>query len=183
MSVEAVRPEVRGTLATPTAIGAPKIGSSRLLESRVRILIEIAERFRELVDPLSGPSGVRGDGGSGPGMPPTYTATVREFERLAVRLREERRDLWWHLDGWWLSAESRTVFHCPRCGMCHQPAHRHPSRRNAGKVVEVKCKRVIAWSRRPGARESLARKAVETMAGWWVLESEPMLPEEIRIAA
>lgn len=175
MSVLDVRPGGRAMLAAPTALGAPK--------SRVRVLSEIAERYAELTDPLAGPADVRGDGDSVSVMPRTYTATVREFERLAVRLREEQRSLWWHLDGWWLSASTRTVYHCPRCGITHRPEHVHPSRRNSGKPVSVSCKRVLVWSRRSGARESLAREAIEVMASWWVLASEPMLPDEIRIAA
>ena len=172
--------------------------ADRLIASRVRVLTEIAERFSELVDPLNGPSGFHGDGESVGLMPhdrrclirasspPRCTCAYRsvaEFGRLTVRLREEQRPLWWHLDGWWLSAVSRTVYHCPRCGVTHKPSHVHPSRRNSGKPVDVRCKRVVVWTRRPGARESFAKEAVETMAGWWMLGSEPMLPDEIRVAA
>lgn len=114
-------------------------------------------------------------------MPRTYTATVREFERLVVRLRLERRDLWWHLDGWWLSAETRTMFHCPRCGMTHRPEHVHPGR-DSGRPSLFKCKRVVVFRRLPGARESVAREAIVVLASWWGLGHEPMLPQEIRIA-
>jgi hypothetical protein len=194
------RPVVGGMVAAPTALGAPKSG-------RVRVLTEIAERYGELLDPASGPSGVRGDGGSlgltrhesrcllleradvrrrldgwrRPECTCAYRSVV-EFERLVVRLREERRPLWWHLDGWWLSASTRTVHHCPRCGITHQAEHRHPNRRS-GRMSTVKCKRVVAWSRRAGAQESSAREAIAVMADWWGLDSEPMLPDEIRVVA
>lgn len=197
------RPEGGATLAAPTSTGAPK---SRL-DGRVRIFIEIAERYGELADPQSGPSGLRGDGVSlgltrheprcllleradvkrvvekapRPHCTCAYR-TVAEFQRLVSRLRVEQRPLWWHLDGWWLSAESRTVWHCPRCGVCHQPEHKHPNRRS-GRLSTVKCKRVLVWTRGQGARESVAKEAVGVMAGWWALESEPMLPDEIRVAA
>lgn len=212
-----VRPTGRARVSGPTGIPAL---SDRLVESRVRVLEDFAERFAEFVDPQSGPSGVRGDGG-GVGLsrheprclllerPPEVRRdlararlphctcdyrSVTEFGRLVSRLRSEERLLWWHLDGWWLSAEKRTVWHCPRCGICHQPSHDHQSRKNAGKVVQVRCKRVIVWSRRVGAvdpethkprmpRESLAKQALEWIAQEWALDSEPMLPHELRVVA
>lgn len=178
MSALAVDCPVEGaTLPAATGLTALSGGVSR---SRVAVLTEIAERYGELVEPLNGPDRVRGDGGSVVRMPRTYTATVREFERLVVRLRVERRDLWWHLDGWWLSATTRTIWVCPRCGPCHQAEHVHRKRKDPGLLV-VKCKRAVQWSRLPGARESLAKQAVVVLAEWWALDHEPMRPEEIRI--
>lgn len=167
------------TVGGSTALGAPKFGLSR----RVVVLSEIAERYAELVDPLCGPSGVAGDGGSVMLMPATYTATVKRFEELVRRLRDEDRELWRHLDGWWLSASSRTVWHCPRCGLCHQPEHVHRKRNGHG-LLTVKCKRVRVWNRLPGAREGEARRAIVRLAEWWPDSvGEPMIPEELRVAA
>lgn len=195
VAVARVHPLVGGRVVSATGLTAPR---DRLIASRVRVLVEIAERYGELTDPLASGSGVRGTGelaGLSRHEPRCLIQksserrctcayrSVAEFGRLVGRLREEERRLWWHLDGWWLSADSRTVWLCPRCGVCHQPEHRHQSRRNAGKVVAVKCKRVLAWRRGVGARESLAKAAVEWMAREWGLESEPMLPDEFRAVA
>jgi hypothetical protein len=148
---------------------------------RVVVLEQIAERYGELTDPLAD-GALPGDGlmAGVLRMPRTYTATVREFERLVVLLRAEDRVLWGHLDGWWLSAVTRTVFHCPRCGICHQSEHRHENRRS-GRMSTVKCKRVVQWRRRQGAREGEARRAIEWVAAAWSLGSEPMLPDELRV--
>jgi hypothetical protein len=188
----------RGRLMAPTGSGAPASELDRLLERRSKILATIAERYRELLDPLGGPAGVRGDGGSvslmaheprclirvaSPARCSCAYRSVAEFGRLVARLRLEERSLWWHLDGWWLSAETRTINLCPRCGPTHASEHRHPSRKRSGKSVTVKCKRVVVWSRRSGARESSARAALLVMAGWWALESEPELPEDVRKVA
>lgn len=154
--------------------------SVRTTQSRVAILTQIAERYSELVSPLNGPNRLRGDGDSVIRMPRTYTPTVREFERLASRLRSEKRGLWWHLDGWWLSAETKTMFNCPRCGLTHRPEHLHPNRRS-GRATTVKCKRVVVCQRRPGAREQLAKTAIGQLATWWDLPHEPFLPQELRI--
>lgn len=60
--------------------------------------------------------------------------------------------------------------------------------------MPVKCKRVLVWTRRTGGidpetgkprmpRESLAKQALEWVAVEWGLDSEPMLPEELRVVA
>lgn len=176
-SAAPARPEDAARLATATGLTAP---SGAVPRSRVAILTEIAERYSELVEPLNGPQGIRGDGSSPIQMPRTYTTTVREFERLVLSLRAEDRRLWAHLDGWWLSASTRTIWLCPRCGPCHQAEHVHTKRHGHGLLI-VKCKRAVQWSRLPGAHESEAKRAIIVIAGWWNLRSEPMLPDEIRI--
>lgn len=170
--------------------------SGREVAGRVVVLRLIAERYSELVDPQNGPSGIRGDGGAlsllqhergcriRSSRPPRCSCALRsvvEFERLARRLRAEERGLWRHLDGWWLSASTRTMWHCPRCGLTHQREHVHGKRKGSG-LIAIKCKRVIVWSRLPGARESGADRALEWMAVRWGLGHEPQLSEEIRIA-
>lgn len=60
------------------------------VESRVKVLRVIAERYLELVDPMQGPSGISGDGGSSGFMPDTYSPTVREFERLMSVMKYDR---------------------------------------------------------------------------------------------
>lgn len=172
----------------------PKSGG---LSPRAAKLRDIAEWFSDLVDPLNGPSGVRGDGGSLPRLqhepgcrihgsrPPACSCSLRsvlEFERLVDRLRVDDRELWWHLDGWFLSASSRTMWHCPRCGMTHQREHVHAKRRGSG-LIRVRCKRVLVWSRVPGAQRSRAEAGLEVLAGWWGLGHEPMLPRDLRLIA
>lgn len=172
-----------GRASVPRATGLTALSDrerDRVFAARVRILTEIAERYREFTEPLNGSSGIRGTGDLTPRMPATYTATVRQFERVAALLRDSpdlaERELWWHLNGWWLGADTRTAWHCPRCGICHQAEHRHPNRRS-GVLSTVQCKRVVAWRRLPGARESEAKRAIEMMARAWPDEmAEPMLP-------
>lgn len=175
------------TAAAPLPIPSDPQTNLHLLPGQVRphtgrghVLTEIAARYSELIEPLNGPDGVRGDGASPIRMPRTYTPTVKEFERLVVRLRDENRPLWWHLNGWHLSATSRTMHHCPRCGITHQPEHVHAKKNGPG-LMTVKCKRVVVYSRRAGARESLAKQAIQQLADWWGLDHEPMLPVELRI--
>lgn len=172
-----VRPTGRARVSGPTATGAPK---SRL-DGRVRVLVEIAERFQELVDPLSGSAGLRGDGESVGLMPRTYTPSVREFERLVLRLREERHSKWWHLNEFWLQAESRTVWWCSKCKrQTHQEVHDHGT---PDRVLNVSGRRQVVWSRHRNADRAKALVAIEWMAVEWSLGSEPMLPDEIRVAA
>lgn len=177
MPVALERPVGPATIAIATGIPAPSVPAPA---SRVRILTEIASRYDELVTPLNGPDGIRGDGQATPAMPKTYTATLREFERLVVELRATDRELWRHLDGWWLSASTRTIYQCPRCGPTHAREHVHPNRRS-GRPTTIKTKRVVVWVRIAGARESIAKAAIVVVASRWALEIEPMLPDEIRI--
>lgn len=167
-AAEVVRPNPPGKLRLLPGQAAP-------ISGRVHVLTEIAARYSDLVDTLNGPDGVRGDGGSGLRMPRTYTATVREFERLVLQLRDTDRNLWWHLDGWWLSATTRTMYHCPRCGMTHQSEHVHGKKSGHGLMV-VKCKPVVVYTRRSGVREGYAKQAIERIAEAWALGHEPMLP-------
>ena len=166
----------RAAILTAATGRAAPTGPSK---ARIAVLTEIASRYAELVEPLNGPDGIRGDGGSPISMPKTYTPTVREFERLVVALRLEERTLWWHLDGWWLAATTRTMFHCPRCGPTHQSEHVHSKRTGPG-LIKLKCKRIVVARRRQGARETQAERAIEWIAERWSLEHEPMLPDEIR---
>jgi hypothetical protein len=85
------------------------------LSSRARVLWEIAERYHELVDPLNSGEGIRGTGELVPLMPRTYTATVKEFERLFAVMRNQARQqafrgeslgtLRWHILEYHLKAE------------------------------------------------------------------------------
>ena len=167
-ALELVRPPLSDRIG-----GLPGLRTAS--SGRVFVLTEIASRYAELVDPLNGPDGIRGDGGSPVRMPRTYTATVKEFERLTVQLRDTERPLWWHLNGWHLEATSRTMWHCPKCGMTHQPEHIHAKKNGPG-LMSVKCKRVVVYTRKSGARESEAVRAIRKLADWWGLGHEPMLP-------
>ena len=51
------------------------------------VIAYLLEHYFEFVEPLNGPSGVRGTGERLPMMPPTYTASVRQLERELVVMR------------------------------------------------------------------------------------------------
>ena len=57
------------------------------------IIAYLLEHYWELVEPLNGPSGVRGTGERLPQMPPTYTASVRQLERELRLMRAARAPL------------------------------------------------------------------------------------------
>lgn len=160
--------------------------------TRVQVLTVIAERYHELVHPSFTPNGF-GDGTGVNLMPRTYTATVREFERLYTTLRADGKkpvserttrdsEWWWRcLRDFYLRAEPRTVFECPRCRrQTHAPEHVHTD--GFGKDSTYQGRRIIVIHRpvqdsnRVGAG---ALKAVEWMAEHWSLASEPMLPTEL----
>lgn len=70
---------------------------------REQVIVELLERYTELADPMQ--SGNGGEGGWGLSMPGTYTASVRELERLLGQMREERRSQWWHVTERYIRAE------------------------------------------------------------------------------
>lgn len=147
---------------------------------RERVLWEVAERYHEFTDPLNGPSGVPGSGELPSRMPWTYTATVREFERLLGVMRGSAGQDWfrdwrvlalrWHLLEWHLKAErvvrqevvTRTV---GRRVVVLLDAAGEPLRKPA-----------VGVRRHPGAVEGRARDAVAWMAEGWGLACEPELP-------
>lgn len=169
-----------------------------ILETRVTVLREIAVRYHDLVDPMNGPGSIRGTGELVGGMPDTYTATVKEFERLLATMKYNRaapliqvgggkhslRSLRWHVSAWYIDARI---------------SHRHvpiPVKQGQKlKVVRdqqilknkngewVPSKLVTQTKRLKGAREGLADAGLAWIAANWTLQSEPMLPQALLEAA
>lgn len=147
------------------------------MNGREEVLWKIAELYNDLVSPLNGPSGVRGDGESYGGMPSTYTPTLREFERLLRAMREsdeQTRLLRWHLLEWHLKA-TRVIKHEPRI-VRTKTRKRSLLLDEMGNIVTVPVVRVCRNAR---ADENKAREAVAIMARCWSLKSEPMLPKAV----
>jgi len=150
-------------------------------DKRADVIAQILDRWCELTE-RAGSSGVKGDDGTVALMPKTYTPSVREVERLMVRLREERHSVWWHVNERFLKAHTRTLFRCPKCkGETHAAQHRH--RDKHGKHSNYEGARVLrtTWSPRVDARKVDA--GLQWMAGEWSLAHEPMLPSELLVAA
>lgn len=165
----------------PITMPKNRQAGARLLDGRVRILTTIAERYHELIEP-AGREGVRGSGGAIPLPPSTYTPSVREFERLLGLLRNERHSVWWHVRAYYVDAEHRLTWFCPKCrGLSHKPEHTHDDA--AGRPYVVAGKQHVRVSRHRNANEKKAAKGIVWMAGRWALGSEPMLPDELRVAA
>lgn len=161
------------------------------MNKREEVLWKIAELYPELVDPLSGPSGVRGTGESLGFMPAEYTATVREYERLVRLMRDDRglsllrledgtkvsvRSCWWHLEHYW---------HRARRVVKRQQVTR-PGKRGA-RVVLLNADRTpvlqpaLVWLRDPAADVVRAKRAIQFIADSWDggRVGEPMLPAAV----
>lgn len=151
---------------------------------RAEVITELLSRYDELVSPLNGPSGVRGDGDSVISTPATYTASVRELERLLRVMREDRtealqivggpkvsvRSLWWHVHHRYIAATTRTVdVEVVRRG-------------KNGKRARVLERRAVASFDR-AVNPQLVSAGVAWMAAAWSLPSEPMLPSALLVAA
>jgi hypothetical protein len=153
--------------------------------SRVAVLRQIAVLYPDLVCPLNGGSGIPGDGDAVGLMPPTYTPTVREFERLLARMRHisdqvgrfhgyRLKTLAFHLEGWHTTAERvvrlRPVMRENRRGRLVQ------ARDHEG---NVDMRRVPEFRRHPDALLDRAELALLWMAEQWRLGHEPMLPDQV----
>src|SRR4051812_41632757 len=156
---------------------------------REEVITTLLERLPELVDPMQSGNGL-GDTGLRL-MPPTYTASVREIERLLRLMRDDRasplvrlldkngaptgekasvRSLWWHLT--------------ERYVRCRQSTKDVPVRRKAkhGKTLLVIERRVVT-SHNSRVDQAKVRAGVTWLAGRWGLAQEPMLPNELLVAA
>jgi hypothetical protein len=173
---------VRAAAKVPNATG------QTALSNRARVLWEIAEEHDELVCPLNGGEGVRGTGESVPMMPPTYSATVREFERLMGVMRNQARQqafrgcavgtLRWHVLEYLLKPERVVRAETVKVRKGRRLVElRHPD----GSLV---MRPVVGYARRdPGARKDRAADGIEWIAEHWSLSFEPQKwvdPEERR---
>jgi hypothetical protein len=170
---------------TPATIpGLPRTNtpSNGPSPSRVAVLTQIAERYHELVDTLNGPSGIRGDGDALALMPVTYTQTVREFERLMGRMRNQAKQqayaghslgrLRWHILEYHIKAEP-VIRREPVIAIKNgKPVHLKDA---DGKPAYRRSIQPEQYRRHPDAREVKATLGLEWMALNWGLKSEPML--------
>jgi len=149
---------------------------------REQAIVALLERFDDLHDPWqAGNGGDRGLGGLTPhepgchvwsGSPPRCTCAYRsvaELERLLVRMRDERKPLWWQLNEHFLAVTwvAKTVY----------------VRRKAknGKHVTVSERRLERVG--DGSDPRLVDEGVSWLANAWNLTHEPMLPSEFLVSA
>ena len=148
-------------------------------DKRADVIAQILERYAELVE-RGTLSGIAGDSESPAITPKTYTPSVREVERLMVRLRGERHHLWWHVNERFLKAHTRTVFRCPKCkGQTHAPTHRHRDKHGKHSAYEGVRVLAVTWSPKVNAKKVDAGLA--WMAGEWSLAHEPMLDRKSNV--
>lgn len=140
------------------------------LSQRAQVIAAILERLDEFSDPLNGPSSMAGSGDRVPLMPGTYTASVREVERLYKQLRSEDRSLHWHLAEWYVRPTVKVA-------VLPKLTRRH------GKTVQVLnadrtpvTTRSLITRRNPNARQETANRGVTWMAERWALVHEPFFP-------
>lgn len=158
------------------------------MNQREQVLWRIAELYPQLIDPLNGPGVVRGDGEALSLMPPTYTATVREYERLCKLMRDDRseplvrledgtkvsvRCLWWHLEHWHHRAQ-RVIKHDPVTAKAGGKIHQL---RNQDGTPLTRPR--VAHLRDPKADVARAERAIQHIASKWSLPTEPMLPAAV----
>ena len=136
---------------------------------REEILVQLLERYNECTEP-QGRTGVLGDGDAVPHMPPTYTASIRELERLLILMRTERRSQWWHVTQRYIHA-----IHVQR----NMPTKRKG--KNGKTVTVIEPAIVCIWD--PAVRAEKVRRGITWLADNWALDSEPMLPTELLVAA
>ncbi len=139
---------------------------TQLVSRREEVIARLLDRYTELVDPLNGPASVRGDGDSVVGMPRTYTPSVRELERLMVRMRQEARSIWWHTNAYYIACQWVTK---------DRPVKR---KGKSGKTVTV-MERQAVRVHDSGVRLEKVRRGVSWLASEWSLPVEPMLPVEL----
>lgn len=147
---------------------------------REQVIVELLERLTELSDPMQ--SG-NGDGDTGVRlMPSCYTPSVRHLEELMVKLREERHNVWWHVNERYIRAVHTTAFRCPKCkGVSHAAIHRHRDKRGKPASYHGVREARLSWNER--VNNAKVQQGVEWLAARWALQHEPMLPRELQVAA
>lgn len=151
---------------------------SQVLKSRVDVLVTIAERYQELVEPAGG-NGVPGSGEYLPLMPRTYTATVRAFEWLlgGIPGRYPPCPARSSVVAWFMGP-TRIAWGCPECGNPTEANIRH-IHKIEGKPKKVDRAPLVVKSRHGDA--SLAESGILWMAEMWRWAFEPMLPNELLV--
>ena len=136
--------------------------------ARAEVLAQLLERHDELVSPIIGANGEKGDGDSVPLPPGTYTRDVKELERLLRRMRSEERRLWWHLTERYI--RSTTVLRDDRVT------------RKTKKGTMTELVRVVKAVIHPKVDHDLVEAGLEWLAHEWGLGREPMLPTECLVS-
>ena len=135
------------------------------MSPRAAIIEAILSRYAELVE-RGGLNGSASDGGQHPQMPATYTADVKEVERLMAALRDQDRLLWWHVSEKYLRSTATIKTSTER-------------KRVKGKgYITVHLRKVVPHFSSK-VDEKLVEAGLEKMASWWSLGHEPMLPKEV----
>lgn len=141
--------------------------------TRQAIIVELLERYDDLVDPMQVRAGGDRDG-VGSLMPGTYTEAVRELERLLRLMREDRqasllrlsdgtkisvRSCWWHLNARYIA--------------CTHLCREVPVKRKAkhGKSVTVLERRLVVVAASPAAADVDGRPCVKVQRGIEWLEA------------
>jgi hypothetical protein len=158
------QPTGRTPFSAARCFRAPSVRRSTVASvqatTREQVIVALLERYEDLVEPWVGPgsSGLVGV----PLMPPTYTADVRELERLLKRMRTSERGLWWHVNEHFLAARWATR----EVVVARRGKH--------GKRVTASERRLVRVGDRSDPR--LVEDGVAWLAEMWGLEHEPMLP-------
>lgn len=172
---------------------------------REDVIRQLLERYAEFTDPLNGPAGAPGDGDGLALMPRTYTASVRELERLLCTMRQDRhralltlasgekvsvRSCWWHVTERYLrcSTRQRSVR-----WLRGQWVDLRPNEHVIGKpggweltLADGRTRKkatptefvVVVQTWDAAVRSKLVDRGVEWLASEWALAHEPMLPLE-----
>lgn len=171
---------------TPSVATLPNSPWTTAPKSRATVIRTLLAHHAELVEPglLIG-YGSEGDGY--PRMPATYTATVRELERMLRTMRDDRthplldhglervslRACWWHINEYHLRAHSILIVPAKQPRSKKRELRRLPAD-ETGRPLPIK--RII---RNPAAREDIAELGITWIAGHWALAHEPMVPQEL----
>lgn len=162
---------------------------------REQVLVELLDRYRELADPLNGPSGIAGDGDAIVGMPRTYTPSVRELERLMKLMRVEAPSIWWHTNEYFLRPTPKVATAVWKGARWtglepHQRVLASPGGwakflakergRKSGRGTEFRVT-IVQWD--PAVRLEKVRRGITWLASNWSAAHEPFLPAEIAVAA
>lgn len=135
---------------------------------RERVLIELLRLYNDLASPMQGPAGIAGDGDSLPLMPSTYTASVRELERLLTVMRADARSIHWHVSEYFIRCTTRnaTVW--------------EKRKAKGGKTLSVEVRKIV-YVRDNAIRLEKVRRGVSWLADHWNAKAigEPMLPSAV----
>lgn len=172
-----------------------------MTSKRAQTITQLLERWTELNDPVR-----TGNGGNDTGLrlmphdpkcllnrkadattwtPAKCTCSrqaLAHLEKLLATLQTERHNIWWHLNERYIRAQQTTAYQCPKCdGISHFATHTH--RNKHGKPSTYKGKRILRTSWNQAVNAKKVDTGITWLADRWTLATEPVLPDELRIAA